>query len=865
LNQTETSAKDAQTVKLVRVSGPELGVLLRGLARPLFLAALLASAAPADSNGAAGKATPAPSSVAKPPIPNATPAPSAKSTQAKSEKRKSDAAASGSNKSDPASKGTSVDKPKTKAVPPFRNSEASTKKTPQVAPSDPSSPAVEKAKPAIEEQPATPPPAGGFVISVKDAAPGDPLPTPAAEETKSDPSNAAPPSLDVLLPLFPPGQIQPIQLFPPPFSPGGTPLLFPPSPDQPAPPPPASPEEHRYRVSKITYQFGAPGSKPNKKLPPIEKITQGKVTLGRSKDGLTAPTRGEKKEEVAVVGGKSQYYYGDALLALYNGVVESLNKSYGIYGVYVFADQDQIDPVTLEDKRGGKSGELTVRVYVSEVKEVRTIARKVPFGAGDQPKINDPKHERIRSKSPIFATSELNGGGFIEKVRLQSYLDRVNRFRGRRVDAAVEASGEQGKVILDYMVREQKQFSVYAQTNNTGTEETGEWRTRLGAEYRQLLGLDDTLRLEYATSNFKDYQAGYFSYEFTPVFPDYLKLRAYGNWGRYSSSDVGLGLVNFSGESFTGGAALTWTPAYIKGFPLDIYGGAEWLNASVNNSTVGGGSTDFFLPYVGIGTDKTTDKFTLAVNAEAQMNMPGVAGTDSGIDLDILGRSDTDNDFIIGKWNLLFSFYLEPIIFGKQWDQQETWWKSTRAHELSFSFRGQVAFDKARLAPQLQYVAGGLYTVRGYPESYTAGDTAMVGSFEYRFHIPRAFKPANQPKVKKKKAGDTAEPAEIPPVDAAKAHGFAFRPSGISTGPDWDLIFRYFLDYGQTLNNYPFPYESSRQLLGTGVGLELQIFKPLFASARVDWGYALLGVDDPSVKRVDQGDSRLNVSFSIAW
>ncbi len=842
--------------------------------RVFLLITFIASAARADSTAAGGKATPVPVSVAKRrvlfaerPTPAATPAPTpaAKPTLSRPRKSKTDTAASGSDKSGPASKGSTVDKPTTEAADTSKDTEASDDKTSSLPPPEQASSAGDKAKPASEEQPATPPPAGGIVISVKDPPASEPSPVPAAEEPKPDQSNAAPPSSDTPLPLFPPGQIKPIQLFPPPVSPEGAPLLFQPSAAQPAPPLPANAEEHRYLISKITYEFGAPGSKSNKKLPPMGKLTQGRVTVGRIKDGLTAPTRGEKKEEVAVVGGKAEYYYGDALLALYNGVVESLNKNFGIYGVYVFADQNQIDPVTLEDKRGGKSSELTVRVYVSEVKEVRTIARKVPFGASDQPEINDRKHERIRTKSPIFATSELNGGGFLEKLRLQSYLDRINRFPGRRVDAAVDASGEQGKVILDYLVREQKHFSVYAQTGNTGTEETGEWRSRLGAEYRQLLGLDDTLRLEYSTTNFKDYQAGLFSYEFTPIFPDYLKLRAYGNWGRYSASDVGLSLVNFSGESFTGGAAVTLTPAYIKGFPLDIYAGAEWLNTSVNNSTIGGGSTDFFLPYVGIGTDKTTDKFTLAINAEVQMNVPGVAGTDSGAALDVLGRSNTDNDFTIGKWNLLFSFYVEPIIFGKQWDEQKTWWKSTRAHELSLSFRGQMAFDKARLAPQLQYVAGGLYTVRGYPESYSAGDTAMVGSFEYRFHIPRAFKPANQPKEKKKKPGETAESAEIPPVDAAKTHGFAFRPSGISNGPDWDLIFRYFLDYGQTLDNDPFSYESSRKLLGTGVGLELQIFKPLFASARVDWGYALLGLDDTSAKRVDRGDSRLNVSFSVAW
>jgi len=57
---------------------------------------------------------------------------------------------------------------------------------------------------------------------------------------------------------------------------------------------------------------------------------------------------------------------------------------------------------------------------------------------------------------------------------------------------------------------------------------------------------------------------------------------------------------------------------------------------------------------------------------------------------------------------------------------------STLAHELYFSLHGQYAFNN-RLVPQAQDVAGGMYSVRGYPESFAAGDSGFAGSLDIGF------------------------------------------------------------------------------------------------------------------------------------
>ena len=100
--------------------------------------------------------------------------------------------------------------------------------------------------------------------------------------------------------------------------------------------------------------------------------------------------------------------------------------------------------------------------------------------------------------------------------------------------------------------------------------------------------------------------------------------------------------------------------------------------------------------------------------------------------------------------------------------------RSTLAHELYFSFRGQWALGY-RLIPQFEQAAGGFYSVRGYPEAVTAGDTVFLATAEYRFHLARAL-------------GVAPNPTKI------KVFGDPFRvlPEQPYQRPDWDCILRGF-------------------------------------------------------------------------
>jgi len=156
------------------------------------------------------------------------------------------------------------------------------------------------------------------------------------------------------------------------------------------------------------------------------------------------------------------------------------------------------------------------------------------------------------------------------------------------------------------------------------------------------------------------------------------------------------------------------------------------------------------------------------------------------------------------------------------------------------SFRGQWSAGN-RLVPQFEQVIGGLYSVRGYDQSVLAGDSVLVLNAEYRFHLPRAL-------------GIQPVPAEL------FGEPFRFVPQAVFGRPDWDLILRAFFDVGRTFVSDKLPFEVEQTLLGTGVGIELQLKQNL--DFRVDWGVALRDV--PS-RNVNAGSSRVYFVLSLAF
>ena len=607
-----------------------------------------------------------------------------------------------------------------------------------------------------------------------------------------------------------------------------------------------------YKISGFEIQYAVGGEMEGKKLPQVDELLSVSVPLRREKGVYK---EGDSDPLVLKNLAKNEVFTASAIQAINRALVQKLGAK-GASGVFVVPDPKQVNPQTGADLRSKGSGKMKLLVYVGVVKQVRTVA-KGPAYEPENP-VDTKRYERISKNSPTKA------GELLEKLVLQEYLSRINRYPGRRVDASVSASGEPGSMYLDYLVREDKRWFTYVQTSNTGTRESGEWRSRVGATVRQLTRLDDILSAEYSTSDFGKSNSGNLSYEIAPLFPDILTARFYGSYADFTADQVGFNNDKFSGSSWTAGLTLTYTPIVINGFFVDALLGTAWKNVVVNNPAAGTkGEADFFVPYIGTSVSKETEWSNFSVAFRVEANMPSVAGTEEQ-KLPDLGRFATSKDFVIGHWEASHSFYLEPLLDRMAWIEAKDWKKARLVHELAFATKGQYTFGDKRLAPQYEDVVGGSSTVRGYPESTAVGDTTVMGTFEYRFHLPRILKPSS--------VAEFAAPVEsVAPTAPEASQGgdvkprFATRPPAILAKPDWDLIFRTFLDAGWTHNNKrDLSTEVDRSLTGAGVGVEVQVSR--YVNLRCDWGFALEAVDDKLMsKPVKAGDSRIHVQASIVW
>ena len=622
----------------------------------------------------------------------------------------------------------------------------------------------------------------------------------------------------------------------------------------------------RYKISKFSIKYGPPKNPPHPGLPPVQALADTPVVLGESKEpGVDYVGAGAGNRDVPVVLSKfkaPETFSGDALMSIRDGLVADMNKR-GIVGVFVLPDPGQIDASTGNDLRGG-STELTFLVYASEVKQVRVFVKPVPKFPfkGVATTVADPKYQKIVRDSPLQPAEDGQPGSLLRSGVLNDYVTRINRFPGRHVETFLDASGDPGGVVLDYSVHVEKPpIFVYDQTSNTGTEASGTYRTRFGFELRQLAGLDDLLDASFETSLSSATYSAFGSYQITPIFPDKLKIKAYGGYGKFLAEDVGFDLAAFRGESATAGLLAIYTPYFYKGFPIDLIAGAEFKYVDISDVRGGQeGKTNFLLPLVGISTDKATELYAAFANFQVQFNLPDVAGT-SNDQLQNMGRLAVDRDFVIGRYSLGTSFFLEPILFRKSWkafesetdaDKRKPYWKKVQtAHELSFLVHGQYTFDDKRLIPQFEDVIGGFVSVRGYPEAYSAGDDSFVFNAEYRYHIPRSLKPYD--------TNQTGEP------DPSKAAKFALRPPTILGRPDLDFILRAFYDLGYVKNNnLQASLEANRFLTSVGVGAEVQVSR--YLNLRLDWGFPLNAIDDQKTSRpVTVGSSRISFVGVISY
>ena len=561
-------------------------------------------------------------------------------------------------------------------------------------------------------------------------------------------------------------------------------------------------------------------------LPTDSTLMQTSVKLYQ-KDNVYSGSADSKGAEITVtleeLSTRTGSLTDSARVSIQNAVVANMNTK-GIGGV-----------ACLIEPAANAQGTNTMKVVAAQFGGVRTIASGVRAGETGQ-SINDANQQRIKDESP------LKEGDVMKKEVLEDYLYSLSRFPGRTVSAAVSNEPSSAQVVLDYYVQEKKVFDVYAGVSNTGTTETSKFQYRVGLLATQLTNNDDILSIDYQNSNFQDTQSVNSYYDARVGTMQDLRWRLTGQWGQYYSSDLGLAAQDFSGNNWGVQGELIWTFLQKGNSFLDVDAGVKTWGATTENTLLQtNGSATFVTLSAMFNVLSTGDTWAF------QGSFGGMYTTTdaSQQSLDELGRTDTSKAFSTINGSVYGSFYLDPFL-DSSWSNSQSLYKPL-IHEIFGSVRGQYAFDY-RLTPLSQYTMGGLYTVRGFAQSLTAGDNALVGTIEYRMHLPRMFTP-------------TVPTGSFP--SASKP--FKWAPdSSTGAAPDWDLVFSTFFDAGTVSSNQAYEFEVNTPMYSAGVGLDLNVLTNI--SVGLDWAWALNSIESTSANvNVESGSSQFWFTATLVY
>jgi hypothetical protein len=603
---------------------------------------------------------------------------------------------------------------------------------------------------------------------------------------------------------------------------------------------------------------------PNPDLPPVDDLYHSTVRLHRVQGGFTAaqPDAAGFPYEFDDSDLRARSFSLNAIKAGEDSLRQYIN-SRGLAAVLVYAADpqnattDHPTPLNFAAVAGNKQSlDITFIVVVGTVEKVRAVTNGSHSGTirfGPPP---SPAEQRILDNSPI------QPGHPLDKAALQDYLLFLNRQSGRRVETAVGSADANSDTALelDYLINQPKPWSVYFQASNTGTRDTSQWHERFGFVDRELTENDDTFSIDYDTASFGGTYTLTTSYDFPVLDSKVLRGNVYGSVGRFTASDVGQSNDNINGvDEEIGGEAVLNVFQYHDLF-IDAVGGVKLDNDSVSNSPKGGPSSEgvgsFLLPYFGARLSRQTDTAVSTAGITYEFN-PIIPDSPNAANLAAMGRLDANKRFQIIQAYASQSFYIEPLF--DDWSTRDKRSNPTPANELAFSTRGQWTLSDKALVPELQETAGGLYSVRGYPESVAAGDSVVMVSGEYRLHLPRLLAVGSSNTL----LGQSVPP---PPLMGDTFH---YQPSAADVPADWDLILKAFIDGAYVHdNNRTADGSVDNGLIGAGPGIELQIRDNI--NIQADYGIALTKArgtvnNAPNTQIVSPGSGQFNFVVTVLY
>ncbi|MBN2844161.1 MAG: ShlB/FhaC/HecB family hemolysin secretion/activation protein [Sedimentisphaerales bacterium] len=609
-----------------------------------------------------------------------------------------------------------------------------------------------------------------------------------------------------------------------------------------------------YGVSEFVFEYKYNGKT---SLPVLDELAALEIELYEQAAGYSGDKTGERMlvtlSSLSML--EKHSYHLTAIKSIQDQIVKYYNRE-GIGGVVVMPASGQIDMTTLADMRNGAvSGPQPFKI---EIWVARVTGVSVQNISSEPEKHSEPNQvsadrpmsdsmAKIMKYSPICKSGDKTGAeesvsDILKTDELEDYLYRLNRHPGRRVDVAVGPGEKSGDVELDYNVRSNKPWLAYMQLSNAGSKDTDDFRQRYGFMNNQLSGDDDILNLDYMTTDFQTVQSLSMSYDRPWYDSRDVRFRFWLSWSDYLSSEIGPESY-FSGEEKTVGFELRDNIYQNKRLFIDHFAGVRVSGYQIDNYIAEGSEVKanetFLVPRFGYRLEHDSG----IRRSFGELMLEGNLIGNNELAMQSFGRMGAESNWYKMSWNFSHSFYLEPLLDPEGWRDITTPKSSTLAHELAFSTSGQ--WTKDRLIPQEKQSAGGLYSVRGYRQGFVSGDTVITASGEYRYHIPRGF--------------DLAKPVTMPVF----GNKFRWAPEQVYGLPDWDLVFRFFIDSAMVFNNDRRANEDNYSLLSSGAGLELQLSR--YFSIRFDLGVPLLKDRNTNGDEVEVGEPQVHISGMLAY
>ncbi len=471
--------------------------------------------------------------------------------------------------------------------------------------------------------------------------------------------------------------------------------------------------------------------------------------------------------------------------------VLSVYQDEGYAGIYVYVPAAVIRGTELVDK--------ILPIEVLEGKIAKITVERYDFERQDVEKgfLND---------SVLESWSPLKEGEVIQKNKLDDFVRLLNLNPDRYVSAVISRSAEPNALNLTYDVYELNPWHLYAQIDNSGTDER-QWSPKVGVTNTNLTGMDDRFSAMYQApweSGIDDNYALFGSYDF-PVLTPRLRLNFYGGYSEFDVTPQG-GPFNFLGRGSFYGSVLSYNVFQIDNWFVDVTGSLSRENSKVT-------------PALGLASDVNMDLWGVGVNIHRSDDMSNTSLTLSRVES--MGGSST-NDFAAARLNANPDFTIYN--FGASHSQ---YLETSKVNRVSGSFRWIKSNE--RLAPAKMTTFGGFYSVRGYEEDEIVADGGMLMSGQYEFDLVRHSESIENLEANSDQTQDN-------------------KPWLRKLAP------LAFIDFGRAKMKSPVVGERRvRELCSIGVGTIIEIEDNF--SAGIYYGWPLRGTDE-----TDNGDGRLHFS-----